>query len=107
LAGSGLRRPRLAASKMLHCPCGPPVWVVAMDSKTLVNEHRMDPDKKNKKSREILKELARGRTCEQVVANDTTVTYHDVFHAVSEAPTSHWRKKAVKAGKITKSVTGK
>lgn len=51
------------------------------------------PTERTKKAKEILKALAAGRTCEQVLARDRTLTYHDVFHAVSEAPTSHWKKK--------------
>lgn len=45
-----------------------------------------------RKSRDILKAIAAGNTCEQILASDGTLTYHDIFHAVTEAPTSYWRK---------------
>lgn len=47
----------------------------------------------NKKSRTVLKALAAGRSCEQILARDQTLTSHDIFHALSEAPTRLWRKK--------------
>lgn len=40
----------------------------------------------------ILQAIAAGRSCEQILAADHTLTYHDIFHAVAEAPTSHWDK---------------
>jgi len=42
--------------------------------------------KLSKKSRSILAALAEGRPCEQILADDHTVTYHDIFHAAAEAP---------------------
>jgi hypothetical protein len=48
--------------------------------------------KNGKKSRDILKAVAAGRSCEQILAGDGTLTYHDIFHVVTEAPTSFWRK---------------
>ena len=50
--------------------------------------------KLSKKSRSILAALAEGRPCEQILAEDRTVTYHDIFHAAAEAPTRHWKKKS-------------
>jgi len=38
----------------------------------------------------ILEAIAAGRSCEQILASDRTLTYHDIFHAVAEAPTSFW-----------------
>jgi hypothetical protein len=52
----------------------------------------MQPTQANKKSKEILAAIAAGNTCEEVLARDPSLTYHDIFHAVAEAPTSHWRK---------------
>jgi hypothetical protein len=54
----------------------------------------MQPNDAIKKSRAVLKAIAKGRSCEQILAANRTLTYHDIFHAISEAPTSHWRKKA-------------
>ena len=48
--------------------------------------------KMKKKSNDILEAIDAGQSCEQILANDRTVTYHDIFHALTEAPTSHWRK---------------
>jgi hypothetical protein len=45
----------------------------------------------SKKSR-ILKALVGGYSCEQILADERTLTYHDIFHAIAEAPTSYWRK---------------
>ena len=42
----------------------------------------------------ILDAIAAGRTCEQILAADRTLTYHDIFHAVAEAPTTYWEKAA-------------
>jgi len=44
----------------------------------------------------ILEAIAAGQTCEQILEADHTLTYHDIFHAVAEAPTSYWDKAAVK-----------
>jgi hypothetical protein len=38
----------------------------------------------------ILEAIAAGRTCEQILTADRTLCYHDIFHAVAEAPTSFW-----------------
>jgi hypothetical protein len=40
----------------------------------------------------ILEAIAAGRSCEQILAADRTLTYRDIFHAVAEAPTSYWDK---------------
>lgn len=50
-------------------------------------------NKLGKKSKDILKALAKGHSCEEILAEDPTLTYHDIFHAASESPTRHWRKK--------------
>jgi hypothetical protein len=38
----------------------------------------------------ILEAIASGRSCEQILAADHTLSYHDIFHAVAEAPTTYW-----------------
>jgi hypothetical protein len=49
-----------------------------------------------KKSRDILKAITAGRSYDQILASDSTLTYHDIFHVVTGAPTSFWRKAAAK-----------
>ena len=46
----------------------------------------------SEKSRAILKALATGLSYEQVLADDDTLTAHDVFRALSESPTGFWDK---------------
>ena len=38
----------------------------------------------------ILEAIAAGRSCEQILAADRKLSYHDIFHAVAEAPTGFW-----------------
>jgi hypothetical protein len=63
--------------------------------------HRPTPvwnrKKMEKKSTDILKAIEAGHSCEQILAGDKTVTYHDIFHALTEAPTSHWRKASARS----------
>ncbi len=40
----------------------------------------------------ILAAIAAGRTCEQILAADRTLSYHDIFHAIAEAPTGFWER---------------
>ena len=40
----------------------------------------------------ILESIAGGHSCEQILAADRTLSYHDIFHAVAEAPTTYWDK---------------
>jgi len=47
----------------------------------------------------ILEAIAAGRTCEQILAADRTLCYHDIFHAVAEAPTGFWEKTQAKGRK--------
>jgi len=47
----------------------------------------------SKKSRAVLKALIKGRSCEEVLAADRTLTAHDVFRALSESPTGFWDKR--------------
>lgn len=47
------------------------------------------------KSREVLKAIAKGKSCDQILAADETLTSHDVFRALSESPTNFWNKKPV------------
>jgi hypothetical protein len=49
------------------------------------------------KSRDILKAIAAGHSCKQILVANKTLTYHDVFHVLAEAPTSHWRKASAKS----------
>ena len=45
------------------------------------------------KSQAILEALAKGRSCEQILAADRTLTYHDIFRAAAEIPEAqlHWK----------------
>jgi hypothetical protein len=60
------------------------------------HEPKVETDMESKEQRErlkgILEALAAGRSCEQILAADRTLTYHDIFHAAAAAPTSHWDK---------------
>lgn len=47
----------------------------------------------SQKSRAVLKAIAKGRSCDQILAADETLTSHDVFRALSESPTNFWHKK--------------
>jgi hypothetical protein len=48
--------------------------------------------KMENKSNDILKAIDAGHSCEEILASDHALTYHDIFHALTEAPTSHWKK---------------
>ena len=50
----------------------------------------MEPKELNVKLHSILEAIAEGRTCEQILAADRTLSYHDIFHAIAEAPTAYW-----------------
>jgi hypothetical protein len=52
----------------------------------------MEPKPKRQKLSGILQAIAAGRSCEQILAEDQTLCYHDIFHAIAEAPTSYWEK---------------
>jgi hypothetical protein len=54
----------------------------------------MDAKEHRAKLNGILEAIAAGRTCEQILAADVTLSYHDIFHAVAEAPTGYWRRAA-------------
>jgi hypothetical protein len=56
----------------------------------------MEPKELREKLNAILVAIAAGRSCEQILAADHSLSYHDIFHAVAEAPTSQWDKSAVK-----------
>jgi hypothetical protein len=49
----------------------------------------MEPKDLREKHYSILQAIAAGRSCEQILSADRTLTYHDILHAVAEAPTSH------------------
>ncbi len=46
----------------------------------------MTSGKLGHKSQGILEALAKGRSCEQILAADPTLTYHDIFRAAAELP---------------------
>ena len=48
--------------------------------------------KHRKKNGDILRAVTEGRLCEQILATDGTVTYHDIFRALTTAPTSFWKR---------------
>ncbi len=52
----------------------------------------MQAKRASNKASEIVEAFAEGSTCEQILQADRTLTYHDIFHAVSEMPTSQWRR---------------
>jgi hypothetical protein len=56
----------------------------------------MEPKELREKLNGILDAIAAGRSCEQILAADRTLCYHDIFHAVAEAPTTHWDKPAAR-----------
>lgn len=58
----------------------------------------MTTESKSKKVR-LLEALASGRSCEQILADDHSLSYHDIFHAVAEPPTSFWRRKLARLDK--------
>jgi uncharacterized protein (DUF433 family) len=51
--------------------------------------------KLSQKSRDILGAIAKGHSCEQILAEHPTLNYHDIFHAAAESPTSFLKKKSV------------
>ncbi|HWW01474.1 MAG TPA: hypothetical protein VNZ64_17385 [Candidatus Acidoferrum sp.] len=48
--------------------------------------------KLSQKSRDILGAIAKGDSCKQILADDPTLTYHDIFHAAAESPTTCVKK---------------
>jgi hypothetical protein len=52
----------------------------------------MKPDELSRKSRGILQAVVEGHSCQQILARDHTLTYHDIFRAAGEVSTSHWKK---------------
>jgi hypothetical protein len=59
-----------------------------------------DIEKMKRKSRGIAKAFAAGRSWEQILASDGTLTDHDIFHALTEAPTSFWKKSSASSTKL-------
>ena len=49
------------------------------------------------KTRDILKAIAAGHSCKQILVDDSTLTYHDIFHVLAGVSTSHWRKASAKS----------
>jgi|SRR6516164_10423695 hypothetical protein len=58
------------------------------------NLFRMRLNEISQKSRAVLKALAKGRSYQQILAADRTLTPHDVFRALSESPTRFWEKRS-------------
>jgi hypothetical protein len=52
----------------------------------------MEPKELRHRLNGILEAIAAGRSCEQILAADQSLSYRDIFHAVAEAPTSYWVK---------------
>jgi hypothetical protein len=52
----------------------------------------MEPKELRAKLNGILHAIAAGRSCEQILASDRTLSYHHIFRAVTEAPTTSWDK---------------
>jgi len=52
----------------------------------------MEPKELRAKLNGILEAIASGRSCEQILASDHTLSYHHIFRAVAEAPTTFWDK---------------
>ena len=46
----------------------------------------MKSNRLSDKSHAIVAALANGRSCEQILAADPTLTYHDIFRAAAEMP---------------------
>lgn len=56
----------------------------------------MEPKELRAKLNGILQAIAAGRSCEQILASDHTLSYHHIFHAVAEAPTTFWDNDSAK-----------
>lgn len=70
-----------------------------------VDRHRLwripaDREKMKRKSRGIVKAIVAGRSWDQILASDGTLTDNDIFHAVTEAPTSFWEKASARGTKL-------
>jgi hypothetical protein len=52
----------------------------------------MESNDLRRKLRGILEAIASGRSCEQILAADRSLSYRDIFHAVAEAPTTFWTR---------------
>jgi hypothetical protein len=74
----------------------------------LVDRHRIwriptDMKAMDIKSRSIVEALVAGRSCGQILAGDGTLTDHDIFHALTEAPTSFWKKASARSARLLRS----
>jgi hypothetical protein len=56
----------------------------------------MEPNEIRAKLNGILQAIAAGHSCEKILASDHTLSYHHIFHAVAEAPTTFWDNGAAK-----------
>ena len=52
----------------------------------------MGPDELKERLNRILQAIAAGRSCEQILTADPSLSYHDIFHAIAEAPTTYWTR---------------
>jgi len=59
----------------------------------LMGSADMRSKKLSPKSRAVLKALAKVRSYDQVMTGKRGLTSHDVFRALSESPTSFWKRK--------------
>jgi hypothetical protein len=50
----------------------------------------MEPKELRDRLNGILEAIASGHSCEQILGANRKLSYHDIFHAVAEAPTSFW-----------------
>jgi len=57
----------------------------------------METKEPRKKLNGILEAIASGQSCEQILRADRTLSYHDIFHAVAEAPTTYWDKASLQS----------
>jgi hypothetical protein len=83
---AGFERKR---SARIRLRCGLSISGIAHAIAIMVMQQKHISDK----SRLVLKALAKGRSCEQILAADPTLTSHDIFRALSESPTGFWDRK--------------
>ena len=57
----------------------------------------MKSKKPSEKSHAILEALAKGHSCTQILADDPTLTYRDIFHAAAEMPENQRKRKGSRA----------
>jgi hypothetical protein len=70
-----------------------------------VDRHRIwriptDMENMKRKSRGIVEALIAGDSCGQIPARDGILMNHDIFHALSEAPTGFWKKASARSKRL-------